>query len=373
MEWFGIFIIFISTPICIRLMKNKEKLPFCLNCGTALGEKENYCPSCGQENWDQKVPLKVFIADFFSTYFNFDSTFFKTAPVFLFKPGKLSNTYNGGKRRVYLNPIRLYLVMSLFYFFAVSLIIPRNLFDRVMAGDYDYMSVVRDRGILERPEVKNALSKQEKAELDSLLNQAQLKNPGILSGLDTLTTNLGSFTKGKIGWRALKLLAQDPMVSDSAFGRAVDNSSLNGLDFVSLEGKRNFVANSNLFLVGFARNLPVMMLFLLPFFALMLKLLYIRGPWYYVEHLIHGLHLHSFAYLIYGIGIVMIHLKTVNAEWVSVISFVIVSAYTYISLLNVYKQGWFKTFLKFNVLGFVYFFLFWMALSYELYLSLRFL
>ncbi|MGS2741317.1 DUF3667 domain-containing protein [Sinomicrobium sp. M5D2P17] len=352
-------------------MKNKEKLPFCLNCGTALGEKENYCPSCGQENWDQKVPLKAFLADFFSTYLNFDSTLFKTAPVFLFKPGKLTNVYNKGKRRVYLNPIRLYLVMSLFYFFAISLIIPRNLFDRVMAGDYT--GIVGDGGILERPEVKNALNEKDKAELDSLLNQAQAKNPGVLSGLDTLTTKLGNSSEGKLGWKELKLLAQDPMVSDSAFGLAVEKSTLKGVDFVSLEGKRNFVANSNLFLVGFARNLPVMMLFLLPFFALMLKLLYVRGPWYYVEHLIHGLHLHSFAYLVYGIGIVMIHLKTANTNWVSVISFVLVSAYAYISLLNVYKQGWFKTLLKFNVLGFVYFLLFWIALSYELYLSLRFL
>ncbi|SFW28499.1 Protein of unknown function [Sinomicrobium oceani] len=354
------------------IMKNKEKLPYCLNCGADLGEAQNYCPVCGQENWDQKVPLKTFISDFFSTYFNFDSTFFKTVPAFFFRPGKLTNLYNQGKRRVYLNPIRLYLVMSIFYFFAVSLIIPRNFFDRVMTTDYlgmlDENIALQDTLVAQDHPENN-----KRAEIDSVLRVAGNKNPSVLSGLDTLVTKLRKDPENKTGWRELKILAQDPAVSDTTFARAWGESNLKGLDFANIETRRNFVANSNLFLLGFARNLPVMMLFLLPFFALMLKLLYIRGDRYYVEHLIHGLHLHSFAYLIYGLGITLIYFGVGDATWVSIILFMLVSTYAYISLLNVYGQGWFKTLLKFNVLGFVYFVLFWVALCYEIYLSLRFI
>lgn len=352
-------------------MKKRRHLPFCLNCQTELTEKDNYCPVCGQENLDQKVPVKTFIADFISNYLSFDSTFFNTVPVFLYKPGKLTNVYNEGKRRKYLNPIRLYLVMSLFYFFAVSLIIPRNFFDQVMAGDY--LGMIWDRGFMEQPEIRNALSPQEIAELDSVVQMAKEKNPNVVSVTDTLEGRPTDSAGSKIGWKELKLLAQDPLVSDSSFVRVLKNSELNFLGFMSPAGQRNFVANSNLFMVGFARNLPVMMLVLLPFFALILKLLYIRRPWYYVEHLIHSLHLHSFAYLIYGIGIVLIHFKLGGAGWVGTISFLIVSVYTFMSVLRVYKQGWFRSLIKFNVLGFTYFFLFWIALIYELYLSLKFL
>ncbi|MBC9794626.1 DUF3667 domain-containing protein [Sinomicrobium weinanense] len=353
-------------------MKTTRHLPFCLDCETELGEKDNYCPVCGQENLDRKVPVRIFIADFFSNYLSFDSTFFRTVPVFLYKPGKLTNIYNDGKRRTYLNPIRLYLIMSLFYFFMVSLIIPRNFFDQVMAGNLFGIDLV-GKGFMDKPEIRDALDPQERAEMDSLLQQARENQLYVMNGPESPEEQAFDSTNHRLGWKELKLLAQDPLVSDSSFARALENSDRSLFDFMSLKSQRNFVANSNLFMVGFARNLPIMMFFLLPFFALILKLLYIRRPWYYVEHLIHGLHLHSFAYLIYGIGIVLIHFKLGSMEWIGTISFLVVSVYTFVSLLRVYGQGWLKTVIKFNVLGFMYFLVFWIALVYELYFSLKFL
>ncbi|UGU18246.1 DUF3667 domain-containing protein [Sinomicrobium kalidii] len=348
-------------------MKKRKHLPYCLNCRTELTEKDNYCPVCGQENLDRKVPLGIFMADFFSNYLSFDSTFFRTVPVFLFRPGKLTNTYNEGKRRAYLNPIRLYLVMSLFYFFAVSLIVPRNFFDQVMAGDY--MGAFLDES-MQQSEIRNSLSAQEQMELDSVIRLTKENNLNIVYNLDSITGKMADTASGKLGWKELKLMAQDPLVSDSTFAGVMKKNELKVFDFLDMKQQRNFVANSNLFMVGFARNLPVMMLFLLPFFALILKLLYIRRPWYYVEHLIHGLHVHCFAYLIYGIAIVLIYFKLGNAWWIGTISFLAVSLYTFVSVLKVYRQGWFKALIKFNILGFTYFFLFWIALIYELYISL---
>ena len=39
---------------------------------------------------------------------------------------------------------------------------------------------------------------------------------------------------------------------------------------------------------------------------------------------------------------------------IGVVSFILVSTYAYLSFLRVYKQHWFKTFIKFNLLGLVY-------------------
>ena len=41
------------------------------------------------------------------------------------------------------------------------------------------------------------------------------------------------------------------------------------------------------------KKLPIMMFLLLPLFALLLKLLYVRQKKLYIIHLIHALHLHS--------------------------------------------------------------------------------
>ena len=107
------------------------------------------------------------------------------------------------------------------------------------------------------------------------------------------------------------------------------------------------------------KNLPLMMLVLIPLFALVLKVLYIRRKQeLYIKHLIHGLHLHSFAYFIYGISLIIIHYIISNEDYqvtFAFISFIGVSTYTYISFLKVYKQKWLKTLIKFNLVGIVYF------------------
>ncbi len=107
------------------------------------------------------------------------------------------------------------------------------------------------------------------------------------------------------------------------------------------------------------KNLPLMMLLLIPIFALVLKVLYYRRKnELYIKHLIHALHLHSFAYMIYGISLIIIHYMLPDEDLqklFGIITFIGVSTYTYISFLKVYKQKWLKTFIKFNLVGIVYF------------------
>lgn len=106
------------------------------------------------------------------------------------------------------------------------------------------------------------------------------------------------------------------------------------------------------------KNLPLMMLLLIPLFALVLKILYVRRKdELYIKHLIHALHLHSFAYFFYGISLIVIYYWTESEglrSSLTGISFIIVSTYTFISFLKVYKQHWFKTLIKFNLVGIVY-------------------
>ena len=44
-------------------------------------------------------------------------------------------------------------------------------------------------------------------------------------------------------------------------------------------------------------HIPTMMLFCIPLFAFVLKILYLRQGRFYIEHLVYALHIHSFFYL----------------------------------------------------------------------------
>ena len=115
-----------------------------------------------------------------------------------------------------------------------------------------------------------------------------------------------------------------------------------------------------LFLETLRSHIPTMMLFCVPLFAFVLKLLYIRQRRYYVEHLVYALHIHTFAYLavvvitLIGMGTQRV-LPSLQVLLVVVLSIVAV-AQVFLSIRRVYRQGWLMSAFKFLLGGFVYFF-----------------
>ena len=102
-----------------------------------------------------------------------------------------------------------------------------------------------------------------------------------------------------------------------------------------------------------------MMLFCVPLFAFVLKLLYIRQRRYYVEHLVYALHIHTFAYVavvvitLIGLAVQRV-LPSVQPLLVFILSCVVV-AQVFLSIRRVYRQGWFMTTFKFLLGGAIYF------------------
>ena len=98
-------------------MRIRRKSNNCLNCKSTLDGVYNYCPICGQENNNNNISFGRLIAEFFNNYLSFDSRFTRSLIPFFLRPGFLTNQFNAGLRVTYMNPVRLYLVVSLFYFF----------------------------------------------------------------------------------------------------------------------------------------------------------------------------------------------------------------------------------------------------------------
>ena len=93
----------------------------CKNCNSELVGV--YCSECGQKD-SQLLSIKETLKEFTDNVFSFDTRFFITLKYLITKPGLLTTEYWLGRRTKYLPPLRLYLVMSLMYFFISSIINP---------------------------------------------------------------------------------------------------------------------------------------------------------------------------------------------------------------------------------------------------------
>jgi hypothetical protein len=273
------------------------------------------------------VSFGELVKDFFVNYFSFDTKFVRSIKPFLIQPGELTKLFIAGKRASYVNPLRLYIIISVIFFFLSTLYIKESVtFVGASNGD----------------EVEMELSDAIKEE----------------GGGDTTRASLLAFQTIKEVLEDESLTNQQAMDSLSNMGGIKIDSTFMGNIFFSQMRK---VARQDLeiFLAYVMQNMPVMMFLLLPIYALLLKLLYIRRNVLYVKHLIHGVHLHAFTFflltLMLVLSLVFETLPVLN-EWLQMILFLLLFVYIYASMLRVYQQGWFKTLLKFSVLGFFYFF-----------------
>ncbi|QNR86484.1 DUF3667 domain-containing protein [Pedobacter riviphilus] len=86
----------------------------CLNCGAHV--EKHYCSDCGQPNLELKESFWAFISHSIAHYFHFDNKFFQTLTPLLTKPGKVTLDYLAGKRARYINPVSMYIFVSIVYF-----------------------------------------------------------------------------------------------------------------------------------------------------------------------------------------------------------------------------------------------------------------
>ena len=105
----------------MAMAKKRRKFTQCPNCGYTFEEVNNYCPNCGQENHDLNVPVKHLVAEFFEGTLHFDTKVWHTLKNLILKPGLLTEKFNIGQRASYVPPFRLYVFVSLIFFFVVAL------------------------------------------------------------------------------------------------------------------------------------------------------------------------------------------------------------------------------------------------------------
>ena len=89
----------------------------CLNCGTAL--VGSHCHACGQAAHVHKT-LGAFFHDLLHGVFHFEGKIWRTLPLLIVKPGKLTREYIDGRRASYVSPIALFLFCMFLLFTTIN-------------------------------------------------------------------------------------------------------------------------------------------------------------------------------------------------------------------------------------------------------------
>ncbi len=330
----------------------------CLNCGTTVAGR--YCQHCGQENIETKQNFWSLCKHFIYDIFHFDGKFFDTVRYLLYRPGFVPREYVAGRRMSYLDPIRMYLFTSAFFFlifFTVKDITPDTFgsdYNRNMTRQerLNYSSVVYNQ--LKKDPADSVLKKELAYLLDTAYRM-QLDSPSYKPSNDS------SFLI-EMNKRKYMMVPDNSKIKDSI----KIASPWMKKKFELTEGRYNekYADNRNAMigdiLRSFLHKLPYLLFLSLPFFALILKLLYVRRKnFYYSDHAVFTLYHYIFSFILLLFYLLFDKLHT-WLHWdlfniLNVVLFIFGGVYLFLSMKRFYGQKGGRTFVKFlllNILGF---------------------
>jgi hypothetical protein len=277
------------------MKEHRKKFSVCPNCGLTFQEINQYCPQCGQENHDLNVAIKHLLGELLESTLHLDSKSFRTLKDLLFKPGFLTTQFNSGKRKSYVQPIRLYIFISFVFFLLISVQPFKN----------------KSNNSTESSAVNLSFQKISSDQLRGL-SDSQIDSVLIANGMEATALN--------------KYIAHQ-LVRTSSDGKHEIGPYL-------------------------TKNLSYMMFALMPLFAFFVYLVYRRSAKFYIECLIYSIHLHSFLLLLFALYILISWFFA--SFTLFVIIWILSTIYFFMSLKRIYKQSSARTIWKMLILGFMH-------------------
>jgi hypothetical protein len=287
----------------------------CLNCDAIIYGR--YCQVCGQENVEHKLGIFGLIKHFIFDLLHFDGKFFSTLKMLFTKPGIVPLQYIQGKRKSYLEPFKM------FFFTSTIVVLLLSIFSK-------------DSGIV-KFNINDTTS-------DSTLGFSYNKNKHNLTNKQWLTYSSAKAYKTEFEKKSgtkmeffeyLLLKKQFPFFQKHTNNKAVTRDLLS----------------------DYKNKIPKLFLLTLPFFILLLALLFKqRKDLYYNEHGIYALYLYTFIYIsILLIGILGNLIVGLMPQFIKTPLFLLlilgVNYYIFKSLKVFYNQSNLATIFKFIILA----------------------
>ena len=347
----------------------------CRNCGDPTPGA--FCPSCGQRKVEVQVSLKVLLKEVARDQLGVEGRLPRTLGALFFRPGLLTRDYLDGRVERYIRPFKLYLVSSLILFLLVGILSMRGVTGLDLSPGGTAAQPSPDTALLpgdfgralraarESPEVREALQDAESPEeIASILRALEEAEGPVREGdlaPDTAgaagpDSETGTETREAVPWyENLQATTGSARVDALIQARVQRLGRMEPADAIR-EVVRTFL-----------NYLPTLMFLLLPVFAGILKLLYLRSPRFYVEHFVFVLHTHAF---IFGTFTLSLLLGWAGVGFLPPLLLAWAAVYLYLALRRVYGQGRGKTALKYWCLGWLYFWVMMICLPPMVILSL---
>ncbi len=344
-----------QAPMDIGL--GDEDTIICSNCATPL--TGGFCASCGQKNTSLTRPIWYLISDLTEDIISKDSKLFRTIGQIIFHPGSLTRDFMDGKRARFIPPVRFYLLCTLTFFITLAVadvaIWKIEFIEEAPIAQEDALAEAeRIKGEVQAELAENGIV-VDIPEGDVTLGGGSVtiadgRGFDIRSGMfqpaepsaDAIALPEGAFDNNKESLQQ----SIDEQGEDSLAGQIMGQviTVLDGLVHVSQDPRKlNGVLNDWLSLV---------MIFLLPFFALLLRFFYWKRENCLMKQLVFSLHFHSAVFLM------MTFLVIAQSVWGAVVStsmfFALVPLYLFIAMKVANKQGYIKTTFKFLLVSLFY-------------------
>jgi len=316
----------------------------CLNCGKKKVAIKSFCSNCGQKNLGGIQTVITLISDFFTNIFNLESKALKTL-IHFWKPGFLAKEYISGKRKQYMNPIRFFLVCLFIQLAAGAYLIKDlrfDMFDEILGGEVTKSDLLVEfdsiaaQYIVDAPETidsirENLFKNVKYPDQDTL---SQLGSVGFINDYDILKID---FVK----------LSGDSLIQKY--------NITNKLDAITIRQCQKIANSPDGMIKTLIANMLWVAIIMVFIGAFVMMLLYIRHKIFYVEHYILILYAHAFSFLAGTIEIVIMIFTMNISNGITINYFFLAGAiYLWISMKLYYKQGIFKTTIKFLAFSFVY-------------------
>jgi hypothetical protein len=325
-----------------------------------------YCAVCGQERDTHRRSvwglIKVLIEDIVS----FDSRVMRTGWALVTRPGELARAFREGRTQRYLPALRLYLFVSLIFFLVLG-VTNIAIMQLVVVAKPVQVVWVNGKPFLPNPDYdEHAGGKQL---FPKLVPISKEKVPGehfhystkvyFFQPIGAYHVDMPAAARAMISQVHVNIDddGEKPTKEEQA---KIDEAKgwMNWIGKRVQDGMQRLVADPASINGPLTTWIPRVLFLLLPLYAFLLEIFYIRKrkQFFYVDHLIFSLTLHTFGFvlLMAAAGAA----QFVPGSTVALGTLVIGGVYTLIATRNFYRQNWFWTVVKFASVSFLYLCLF---------------
>ena len=267
---------------------------YCLNCSTPL--VGSYCSHCGQKDIPRRQTLKELCFNFLSSFSGYESKFFQTTKYLILKPGFLAREYNAGKREKYFHPARMYVFISFIYFLLFTSLPPAD----------DQQTIINITSDTTDVDIKSVNKIERRQKYDSL--QSTL------------------LPADRDGWLIRKLKYREYALEEAY-----------------MSNPKEFASRA---IAAYSQHFSQVFFLLLPVFAFVLWLLYVRHDIFYYEHLVFSICFYNFFFIAGSLGMIAESISW--TQWLGAIIEFGIFVYLLLAMKRTYNQSWPKTILKYG-------------------------